>query len=193
MDEQHPLNPKSTYATSKLAADLWAQTMAYEHNLPIVILRPFNTFGPRDTCPRFVPEVIRQCLKENMIKIGNVNACRDYTYVEDTARAVILALEKEKIDGEVINIGTGKALKMSGILEMIKQRTGKEHKKVLKDSTRLRPYDVPMLMANFKKASRLLGWRPQVEFTEGLQRTIAWYMKNGKTWGYENRGWSWRY
>lgn len=193
MDEQHPLNPASTYAVAKLAADLWAQTMAFEHRLPIVILRPFNTFGPKDTCPRFIPEVIRQCFKEITIKIGNIDSYRDYTYVEDVARAIISALEKEKIEGEIINVGTGKTWKMSKILEMIKSNTGNENKEVLQDTKRLRPKDVPLLMSSTAKAFRMLGWKPEVEFSEGLQKTIEWYRKNGGTWNYEKRGWNGRY
>jgi nucleoside-diphosphate-sugar epimerase len=185
MDELHPLNPRSTYAVSKLAGDLWAQTMAYEHNLPVVVLRPFNAFGPRDTCPRFIPEAVRQCLKASAIEIGNLATSRDFTYVEDVAAAIVLALENERIDGEVINIGTGKSLKMSEILEMIEQETGNENKEVVEDQSRFRRHDVTLLMANFKKASTLLGWKPEVEFAEGLQKTIDWYCGNGMTWGYE--------
>jgi len=185
MDELHPLNPKSSYAVSKLAGDLWAQTIAYEHNLPVVIPRPFNTFGPRDTCPRFIPEVIRQCLKASPIQIGNLSTYRDLTYVEDVARAIVLALENERIGGEVINVGTGKSLKMCEILEMIKQKTGNKNKEVVEDRSRFRTHDVTLLMADFKKASMLLGWKPQVEFAEGLQKTIDWYCSNGMTWGYE--------
>jgi len=187
MDELHPLNPRSTYAVSKLAGDLWAQTMAYENNLPVVVLRPFNTFGPQDTCPRFIPEVIRQCLKAKAIEIGNLATSRDFTYVEDVASAIVLALENEGIDGEVINVGTGKSLKMCEILEMIKQETGNKNKKVVEDRSRFRPHDVTLLMANFKKASMLLGWKPQVEFAEGLQKTIDWYCSNGMAWEYERR------
>jgi nucleoside-diphosphate-sugar epimerase len=185
MDELHPLNPRSTYAVSKLAADLWALTMAYEHDLPVVVLRPFNTYGPRDTCPRFIPEVIRQCLKADAIEIGNLTTSRDFTYVDDVARAIVLALENERINGEVINIGTGKSFKTHEILEMIKQKTGSKNKKVVEDKSRLRSHDVTLLMANYKKASTLLGWKPQVEFTEGLQKTVDWYSSNGMMWEYE--------
>jgi len=101
------------------------------------------------------------------------------------AAAIVLALENERIDGEVINIGTGKSLKMSEILGMIEQETGNENKEVVEDQSRFRRHDVTFLMANFKKASTLLGWKPEVEFAEGLQKTIDWYCGNGMTWGYE--------
>lgn len=184
MDEQHPLNPRSTYAASKLAADLFAQTMTCEHDLPIVVLRPFNTFGPRDTHPRFIPEVIRQCLHSDIIRIGRLDTNRDYTYVEDVSRAIVLALKKHGINREVINIGTGKGWRMSEILEMIKKETGVRNR-VVEDPTRLRPCDVTNLVADFRKAVRLLGWKPRVRFPDGLRKTISWYVREGKHWKYE--------
>lgn len=193
IDEKHPTNPVSTYAVGKLAADLWAQTMNFEHKLPVVILRPFNTFGPRDTLPRFIPEMIRQCFKEEVIKIGDISTSRDYTYVEDTCKAIVLALETEKIEGEIINFGTGKALRMSKILEMIMRETENEDKEVVLDPERLRPREVTPLLSSTTKAYKILGWKPAVEFFDGLQRTISWYTKNGAAWSYEKYGWHWRY
>lgn len=193
MDEKHPLNPVSTYAVAKLAADLWAQTMAFEHKLPVVILRPFNTYGFRDTSPRFIPEVIRQCLKEPVIKVGNLESTRDYTFVADTARAMILALEHDGIEREIINFGTGKSPKMYEILEIILEKMNYAEKEVVQDLGRLRPHDVDSLMADATKARRLLDWEPEVGLEEGLQKTIDWYMSNGQAWQYEKRGWYWKY
>lgn len=193
MDEKHPLNPLSTYAVSKAAADQWAQTMAFEHKLPVVILRPFNTFGPRDSLPRFIPEMIRQCIKEPAIKVGNINTSRDYSYVDDIARAAVFGLEKEGIDGEIANFGCGKALRMCNVLEMISKITGSQDKEIIHDSARLRPHDVDFLMSSTTKAYRILGWRPEVDFADGLKRTLDWYMTNGQSWNYEKRGWNWRY
>jgi len=193
IDEKHPTNPVSTYAVGKLAADLWAQTMNFEHKLPVVVLRPFNTFGPRDTLPRFIPEMIRQCFKEKVIKIGDISTSRDFTFVEDTCRAIVLALETEKIEGEVINFGTGKALRMSEILDMIMRETENEDKEVILDPERLRPREVTPLLSSATKAYKLLGWKPEVEFFDGLQKTISWYADNGAAWSYEKYGWHWRY
>ena len=193
IDERHPTNPVSTYAVGKLAADLWAQTMHCEHKLPVVVLRPFNTFGPRDTLPRFIPEMIRQCLKEPVIRTGDVSTFRDYTYVEDTCKAIASALEVEGIEGELINFGTGKALMMKTILEMIMRETGAENKEVIEDTSRFRPKDVGTLIAGNLKAYKLLGWKPEVEFRDGLLKTISWYKGNGEGWSYEKYGWQWRY
>jgi len=192
MDERHPTNPVSTYAVAKLAADLWAQTMAFEHKLPVVILRPFNTYGFRDTLPRFIPEVIRQCLKEPAIKVGNLDSSRDYTFVADTARAMILAMECDGVEREIINFGTGKSPKMSEILEIILERINYE-KEVIQDTSRLRPHDVNNLTADATKAQKLLGWKPEVELEEGIRMTIDWYMNNGQAWQYEKRGWYWKF
>jgi GDP-mannose 4,6-dehydratase len=193
MDEEHPLKPRSTYAVAKMAADLWAQTMAYEHKLPVVILRPFNTYGPRDTLPRFIPESIRQCFKTKTIKLGNLNTARDYTYVEDTTRAMVLALETDGIEGEIINFGTGKSYRMSEIIEMTKKLTGATEKEIIHDPHRSRPADVNLLMADWSKAEKLLGWKPEIDFSDGLKKTIDWYAGNGSSWGYEKRGYYWSY
>jgi len=193
MNEQHPLNPHSTYAVAKATADMWAQTLHWEHKLPVVILRPFNTFGPRESLPYFIPEMIRQCLKEPTIHVGNLETSRDFTYVEDTANAMIAALETENIEGEIINIGTNKTWKMKDILNLIKKETKTEEKEVAIDERRMRPKDVKKLITNNSKAKKLLKWKPTTTFEEGIKKTIQWYLKNGKLWGYEKHGWAWRY
>jgi len=193
MDEKHPLQPYSTYSVAKVAADLWALTFFWEHKLPVVVLRPFNTFGPRESLPYFIPEMIRQCLKEPQIHVGNLETSRDFTYVEDTTAAMIEALETENIEGEIINIGTGKTHKMKEILALIKKETGTEEKRITLDKNRLRPRDVGTLVADNSKARKLLGWKPETTFEEGIQKTIQWYKDNSQAWGYEKKGWNWRY
>lgn len=193
MDEKHPFQPFSTYSVAKAAADLWAQAFYWEHKLPVVILRPFNTFGPRESLPYFVPEVIRQCLKDKVIQVGNLESSRDFTYVEDTAEALVKALETENIEGEIINIGTGQTHKMREILELIKKEMHTEDKKVVSTAERLRPRDVDMLVSSSTKARKTLGWKPSVTFEEGIRKTVQWYSENGQTWGYEKHRWKWRY
>jgi dTDP-glucose 4,6-dehydratase len=193
MDEKHPLQPFSTYSVAKTAADMWAQTFFWEHKLPVVILRPFNTFGPRESLPYFIPEIIRQCLKEPQIRVGNLDTRRDFTYVKDTANAMVRALETEKIEGEIINIGTGETHKMKEILALVQKETKTMKKPVVVDKSRLRPKDVDTLVTDNSKARRILGWNPEVSFEEGIQRTIKWYNDNDRTWAYEKHGWKWRY
>ena len=172
MNEQHPLQPHSTYAVAKATADLYAQTLHWEHGLPVVTLRPFNTYGPRESLPYFIPEMIRQSLKEPTIHVGNLKTSRDFTYVEDTTEAMTAALKTEDIEGETINIGTQKTWKMKDTLNLIKKQTKTEEKQVITDETRLRPKDVKTLIADNSKAQKLLGWKPKTTFQEGIQKTI---------------------
>ena len=193
MDETHPLNPCSTYSVAKAAADMWAQTFYWEHNLPVVILRPFNTFGPRETLPYFIPEMIRQCIKEPTIRVGNLETRRDFTYVDDCVNAMIAALETRDIEGHIINLGTSRTQKMRYILNLIKKESDAEDKDVVVDKERLRLKDVEVLVADNKKAKKILDWRPETSFEEGIRKTIEWYDDVGRMWGYEKRGWPWRY
>jgi dTDP-glucose 4,6-dehydratase len=193
MDERHPLQPYSTYSVAKAAADMWAQTFYWEHNLPVIILRPFNTFGPRESLPYFIPEMIRQCLKSSIIHVGNLETSRDFTYVEDTANAMVKALEVENIEGEIINVGTSRTHKMKDVLTLIKKGTGADRKQVVLDKSRLRPRDVEILVTDNTKARKILGWTPTVTFEEGIRKTIKWYIDNGQMWGYEKHEWKWRY
>jgi dTDP-glucose 4,6-dehydratase len=193
MDEKHPFQPYSTYSVAKAAADLWAQAFYWEHKLPVVILRPFNTFGPRESLPYFIPEVIRQCSKERVIQVGNLESSRDFTYVEDTADALVKALEIENIEGEIINIGTGQTHKIWKILELIKREMRTKDKEVVSTAERLRPRDVGMLVSSTAKARKTLGWKPSVTFEQGIRKTIQWYAENAQTWGYEKHHWKWRY
>jgi len=193
MDEKHPLCPHSTYAVAKATADMWAQTLHWEHKLPVIILRPFNAFGPRESLPYFIPEMIRQCLKEPIIKVGNLETSRDFTYVDDTVNALVNALLTENVEGEIINIGTNRTRKMKDILTLIKKETGAQDKQVVVDKNRLRPRDVDLLISDNAKAKKLLEWRPKKTFEEGIRKTIQWYMEKGQMWGYEKHGWKWRY
>jgi nucleoside-diphosphate-sugar epimerase len=193
MDEAHPLCPHSTYSVAKVAADMWAQTFYWEHKLPVVILRPFNTFGPRETLPYFIPEMIRQSIKEPVIRVGNLETSRDFTYVDDTVNAMIIALETQDIEGEIINLGTCQTYKMKEILNLVKREAGADEKHVAIDRKRLRPKDVEILVSDNGKAGRILGWKPKTKIKEGIRRTVKWYVNQGKTWGYEKRKWPWRY
>jgi len=193
MNEDHPLCPHSTYAVAKAAADMWGQTFFLEHKLPIVILRPFNTFGPRESLPYFIPEMIRQALKEEVFHAGNLEASRDFTYVNDTVHAMARALETEGIEGETVNIGTGKTWKMREILELIRANTGARSKEVIFDEKRLRHKDVTTLMADNTKAHKILAWKPETSLEDGIKRTVEWYLDNGMMWGYEKHRWQWRY
>ena len=177
MDENHQTTPQSTYAVSKLAGERVVFTMYKEHNLPAVIIRPFNSFGPNITQPYIIPEIIRQMEKSDVIKLGNVNAKRDLTYVTDTARGIILSLVKEGIVGEVINIGSQRSYSIKELVSLISEIMGKEVSLEV-DPLRFRPYDVDTLICDYERATKLLGWKPEISVKEGLEKTIAWTRKN---------------
>jgi nucleoside-diphosphate-sugar epimerase len=113
--------------------------------------------------------------------------------VEDTADALVRALETEGIEGEIINIGTGQTHKMGKILELIKKEMQAEDKEIVSTAERFRPRDVDTLVSSTAKARKTLGWRPSVTFEEGIRKTIQWYAENAHMWGYEKHRWGWRY
>ena len=176
MDENHQTTPQSTYAVSKLAGERVVFTMHKEHNLPAVIIRPFNSFGPNITQPYIIPEIIRQMEKNDVIKLGNLNAKRDLTYVTDTARGIILSLVKEGVIGEVINIGSQRSFSIRELVSLISEIMDKKVSIEI-DPSRFRPYDVDTLICNYERATKLLGWKPEITVKEGLEKTVEWAKK----------------
>lgn len=174
MDEKHPTLPHSTYAVSKLAADRAAFTMHKEHGFPIVIVRPFNTYGPRVTQPYIIPEIASQLLKGcRTLKLGNVKAVRDFTYVADMANALVLASMEKDVLGETINVGTGRGASIRTVAMLLAKILRRDvHINV--DKKRLRPYDVEKLVCDFSKAQRILRWSPTIPLREGLTTTLNW-------------------
>jgi len=185
MDESHPINPQSTYATSKVAADRLCFTLHHEQQVPVIILRQFNTYGPRETHPYIIPEIISQLSKGNTLHLGNINAKRDFTYVSDAARAAVELMKYKEAEGEVFNCGYGRCWSVKEIAEKIAEIIGIKDLKIIVEKTRLRPLDVQVLEANYFKLFRLTGWTPKISFEEGLRRTIAWFNENGKKWPWQ--------
>lgn len=178
MDENHQTTPQSTYAVSKLAGDRVIFTIHKEHNLPAVIIRPFNSFGPNITQPYIIPEIITQIQKGSQVKLGNLNSKRDLTYVSDTARAIILSLVSEGVIGEVINVGSQRSYSIKDLVNLISEIMGKKVSIEI-DPSRFRPYDVDTLICNYECATKLLGWKPKITVREGLEKTIEWIKKVG--------------
>ena len=178
MDEDHPTQPHSTYAVSKLAADRAVFTLHKEQDFPVVILRPFNSYGPRITQPYIIPEIAIQLLEgRGHLKLGNVESSRDFTFVEDTAKAIILASIANRAVGEVINIGSGTETKIQDLAALIAKII--KTKFVLdRDNSRIRPYDVDRLICNNSKAQNLLEWKPKVQLEDGLIQAVNWIRKN---------------
>ena len=189
MDEEHPTLPHSTYAVSKLAADRAVFSMHKEHEFPTVIIRPFNSYGPNVTQPYIVPEIALQLLSPSKrVHLGNVESSRDFTYVEDTARGIIMALTNRGAAGETINLGSGRDVQIKDLVFLMAQLLGK-HVEIERDSTRVRPYDVERLLCNAAKARKMLGWHPIVTLEDGLTRTINWIADNSVRFKGPFRGW----
>ena len=178
MDENHPTTPHSTYAVSKLAADRAAFTLHKENGIPVVIIRPFNSYGPRFTEPYIIPEIMNQILKGvREIKLGNVNASRDFTFVSDTANAIIKSIVEKKAVGEVINVGSGTEISILNLAHKI-AKVAKRSIKITHDESRERPYDVNRLLCNNQKARTVLDWKPIISIQKGLETTYSWAEKN---------------
>lgn len=179
MSEKHPTLPHSTYAASKLAGENAVFTLHKEHGFPAVIIRPFNSYGPRITQPYIIPEIINQILYSNKMILGNVNSSRDFTYVKDTARAIVSSLIYEDSIGEIINVGSNVTYKIKDIVKTV-AKIIKKNVTISLDKDRIRPFDVQKLICDNRKAKKLLNWEPKISFEDGLKETINW-MKENKT------------
>ena len=182
IDEKHPLQGQSPYSASKISADHFVESYVRSFNLPAFILRPFNTYGPRQSERAIISTIIRQCLdkKSKTIKIGNLNPVRDFNYVTDTVNAFIcLAKSENKKYGEVYNCGSGKGYTIRDILEKIIYITN-TNKKIMVDKSLIRPKssEVYELVASSKKIKTISNWNSSVSINKGLKNTIHWWEKN---------------
>ncbi|MFQ5885009.1 MAG: NAD-dependent epimerase/dehydratase family protein [Thermoplasmata archaeon] len=187
MDENHPTLPASTYAVSKLAADRLCHTLHHEHEIPVIIMRQFNTYGPRETHPYIIPELIAQLVKTNKLKLGNVRASRDLTYVEDAVKAAVSLMKCDEAVGNVINVGYGKDCSVEELANILGGLTGSNGIEIEVQKNRLRPLDVERLQCDRSYVSELTGWEPTTTLKEGLKRTIEWFRENNSSWIWEKK------
>ena len=182
LSETSPLNPYSTYAVSKLAQERLAWVWQYERGLKLIIFRQFNCYGPRETHPYVIPEIIRQAVKENVIKLGNLASFSDFVYDDDAAEIACELAQRDDIFGEVINIGTGETHKVSDIaqwtMDVLQEKGVKFTREVRVDQSRIRPLDVNHLLADASKLKKYVD-RPFTDFKSGLKKTVEWYLQNG--------------
>ncbi|BAO43675.1 NAD-dependent 4,6-dehydratase LegB [Thiolapillus brandeum] len=181
IDEAHPLQGQSPYSASKIGADQIAMSFHSAFDTPVVLLRPFNTYGPRQSARAVIPTIITQIANgQRRIKLGSLYPTRDFSYVEDTARGFMAALEAPKAIGEVINIGSGFEINIGDTARAIAEEMGVEIE-IVTDDQRLRPEksEVERLWADNSRAAQLLGWTPayggREGFGRGLGETIAWF------------------
>jgi dTDP-glucose 4,6-dehydratase len=183
MDEEHPLMPRSPYAATKAGADRLAYSYWTTYDLPIVIVRPFNNYGPRQHPEKLVPRFVTQALADEPLTIhGDGHASRDWLYVADAAEAIERVIETpiESLAGEVLNVATGVDISVNDIAGMVLDVLGKPPE--LRAHVPERPGQVDRHIGSTEKAERLLGWRARTSFEDGLVRTIAWYRENEAWW-----------
>jgi nucleoside-diphosphate-sugar epimerase len=180
IDEKHPLQGQSPYSASKIGADKIAESYYLSFSTPVVTLRPFNTYGPRQSARAFIPTVISQALELPEIKLGSLDPRRDMTFVRDTALGFIAAGITEGIEGETINLGVGATDSIGQIAQRILDLMGCATP-ITQDPARVRPEksEVLKLISDNTKAKNLLNWTPQVSLDEGLLETIAFIRENG--------------
>ena len=175
IDENHPLQGQSPYSASKIGADKLVESFYRSFDLPVVTVRPFNTYGPRQSARAVIPTIISQMLQKDEIRLGDLTPKRDLTFVTDTAAAFLYAAQRPNIEGQVINLGANETISIGDLAQKIMALMGKTVT-IVTDEARLRPQksEVLQLWSNNQLASELLGWHPQVTLDEGLQQTIAW-------------------
>jgi NAD dependent epimerase/dehydratase len=179
IDESHPLQGQSPYSASKIGADKLAESFYRSFDLPVVTLRPFNTYGPRQSARAVIPTIISQALTQPHVRLGNLDARRDLTYVYDTVEGFLKAAEVAGVEGETFNLGTGSEVSVGELAREIISIVGKPVE-ILIDSARLRPVksEVQRLLSDNRLAKERLGWQPGVALSDGLRRTVAWVSAN---------------
>lgn len=178
--ETHPINPQSPYAATKAAVDFLALSFYRSFGLPVAIVRPFNTYGPRQSARAVIPTIITQILDgKKQIKLGVLTPSRDLTYIEDTVNGFIRAAECPDSVGEIINLGSNSEISIGDLARLISKYLDRDIK-IESDQDRKRPEksEVERLKADNTKAMRLLNWAPKYSLEKGLKKTISWFKKN---------------
>jgi dTDP-glucose 4,6-dehydratase len=179
IDEEHPLQGQSPYSASKIGADMLAESFYRSFDTPVVTLRPFNTYGPRQSARAVIPTIITQALTRPSIRLGNLDARRDLTYVSDTVDGFLKVAGTPGVEGQTFNLGSGAEIRIGDLAQEIFSLLGKPVA-IEVEPERLRPEksEVQRLWSDNGLARRRLGWAPRVALREGLQRTIAWISRN---------------
>ena len=180
IDEEHPLQGQSPYSASKIAGEKFVESFFCSFGLPAVVIRPFNTYGPRQSARAVIPTIISQALRSKEISLGSLEPQRDLTFVSDTVAGFIAAADADvEINGEAINLGVGKTVSIGDLAELIFDIMGGGYS-INTESERMRPEksEVMRLLSDNAKAAKLMGWTPKVDLREGLSRTVEWIREN---------------
>jgi dTDP-glucose 4,6-dehydratase len=180
IDEVHPLHPQSPYAATKVGADQLALSFHASFDVPVGILRPFNTYGPRQSARAVIPTIISQLANKSKVKLGSLSPTRDFSFVQDTANGFLAAAQSDAIVGQTINLGSGFEISIKETAETIAKLMNTKLE-LVDDEQRVRPEnsEVERLHASIEKAKTLLGWQPELKglagFETGLKKTIEWF------------------
>lgn len=179
IDEAHPLQGQSPYSATKIGADKLAEAFQKSYDLPIVTVRPFNTFGPRQSARAVIPTIITQCLVGNTVRLGSLHPTRDMNYVANTVEGFVMAAAEPRAIGETINLGSGREISIGELAQLIVDLVG-QPVTIETDQKRVRPdkSEVDRLLASNEKARTLLGWEPSISLEDGLERTIEWIQRH---------------
>nr|MBI3612717.1 GDP-mannose 4,6-dehydratase [Nitrospirota bacterium] len=179
ISEAHALQGQSPYAATKIGADKLVEAFHLSYGLPVVTVRPFNTFGPRQSARAIIPTIIAQCLNGKHVRLGNLHPTRDLSYVTNTVGGFLLAGSAPNALGRTINLGTGREISIGKLAEMIGRLVDREII-IESDTQRVRPghSEVERLLADSSLARTVLGWKPAVDLEEGLARTIEWMRRH---------------
>jgi NAD dependent epimerase/dehydratase len=176
ISEEHPLQPQSPYSASKIGADMMALSFKHSFDVPVAVIRPFNTYGPRQSARAVIPTILSQLHSgATEIKLGSTTPTRDFNYVDDTARGFIAVADSDRALGHVVNVGSGREISIGDLAELLVSVSGKDAK-VVADESRVRPdnSEVERLLCDNTRAREWCDWEPQVPLEEGLRRTSDW-------------------
>lgn len=179
INEAHPLQGQSPYSASKIGADKLAEAFHLSFGLPVVTIRPFNTFGPRQSARAVIPTIITQCLKGDAVRLGSLEPTRDLNFVSNTVDGFVAAAGAQEAIGKTINLGSGREISIGDLAQLISRLVGKPAR-IETDPARIRPTgsEVERLLADTTLAQNVLKWGPAVDLEEGLRRTIEWMTSN---------------
>lgn len=179
MNEKHPLQAQSPYSASKVGADKIAESFYDSYGMPIVTIRPFNTYGPRQSMRAVIPTIIVQSLIDKKIRLGSLTPRRDFTFVKDTADAFVKIAEADDVLGRTINVGSNSEISIKELVAKIANIIGKDVQvEVAKERVRPKLSEVMMLKADNRLAKKLIGWQPKTGLDEGLEMTVDWFRAN---------------
>lgn len=179
IDEHHILQPQSPYSASKISADMFADSYFRSFNLPIIIARPFNVFGPRQSLRAVIPSIIMQLTRGPKLYVGNINTVRDYTYVKDTVNGLVSLLKHKSTVGKIFNIGSNKKTSIKNIIKLASSILGVKPN-IIVQKNRFRPAasEVLELHCDSKKIRKFTNWDNKFTFLDGLKETIDWFKQN---------------